>query len=188
MGRTSFCTSAALQPLSTDKTTIKNAINSMVAEGNTSIMEGAMWGWRTLSPGEPFTEGRAYNTQNNQKFLILMTDGQNTYASNSKFTKSLYSLYGYVDRGHLGTTSTNNSNVTSAMDDRTLQACTNIKAAGITIFSVAFQVAGDSGVALDLLQACATDKNHYYAPGNDAELQDAFNAIGQEISELRISH
>ncbi len=45
----------------------------------TSIGEGAAWGWRTLSPGAPFTEGRPYGAEENQKVLVLMTDGQNTY-------------------------------------------------------------------------------------------------------------
>ena len=107
-----MCTTAPLLPLSTDKTTIKNAINAMVAKGATSIIEGAMWGWRALSPGEPFTQGRPYNTKNNQKILILMTDGQNTYypLSQEGFLKSMYDVYGYVARGQLGTTSTTSIN------------------------------------------------------------------------------
>ncbi len=140
-----MCTTASLLPLSTDKTTIKNAINAMVAQGATSILEGAMWGWRTLSPGEPFTQGRAYNTKDNQKVLILMTDGQNTYypISQEGFLKSMYDVFGYVARGQLGTTSTSSSTWTATMDQRTLQACANIKAAGITIYTVAFQIPGD---------------------------------------------
>ena len=101
-----MCTSTPMLPLSTNKTTIKNAINAMVAQGATGVGEGAAWGWRALSPGAPFTEGRPYSTKNNQKFLVLMTDGQNTYYPNSNFLKSLYDIYGYVGRGQLGTTST----------------------------------------------------------------------------------
>ena len=185
-----MCTTAPLLPLSTDKTTIKNAINAMVAQGATSILEGAMWGWRTLSPGEPFTQGRAYNTKDNQKVLILMTDGQNTYypISQEGFLKSMYDVFGYVARGQLGTTSTSSSTWTATMDQRTLQACANIKAAGITIYTVAFQIPGDEASALTLLQSCASDKDKYFAPGTDSELLSAFNAIGQDISELRIAH
>ena len=58
-----MCTSAPLLPLSTNKTTIKNAINAMVAAGATGVGEGAAWGWRALSPSEPLTDGRALHHQ-----------------------------------------------------------------------------------------------------------------------------
>ena len=182
-----MCTSTPLLPLSTNKTTIKNAINAMVAEGATGVGEGAAWGWRALSPGEPFTEGRPYNTKNNTKVLVLMSDGQNTYYPNSKFLKSWYDIYGYVDRNHLGTTSTSSSTLTQIMDQRTLQTCNNIKAAGVVIYTVAFQIPGDQAGALDLLNSCASDKDKYFAPGTEAELLAAFNAIGRDISELRVT-
>jgi Flp pilus assembly protein TadG len=182
-----MCTSAPLLPLSTDKATIKNAINAMVAQGATSVGEGAAWGWRVLSPGAPFTDGREYNTDNNTKVLVLMTDGQNTYYPNSKFLKSWYDIYGYVDRNHLGTTSTSSSTLTQIMDQRTLQACNNMKAAGVIIYTVAFQIPGDQAGALDLLNSCASDEDKYYAPGTNAELLNAFNSIAMDISELRIA-
>jgi hypothetical protein len=183
-----MCTSEPLLPLSTNKTTIKNAINAMVAGGATSVSEGAAWGWRALSPGAPFTDGRPYSTNNNTKVLILMTDGQNTYYPNSKFLKSWYEIYGYVERNHLGTTSTSSSTLTQIMDQRTLQVCNNVKAAGIIIYTVAFQIPGDQAGALDLLNSCASDKDKYFAPGTEAELLAAFNAIGRDISELRLAH
>jgi hypothetical protein len=182
-----MCTTASLLPLSKDETTVKNAISAMVASGYTTIIEGAMWGWRVLSPGEPFTGGRAYNTENNTKVLVLMTDGQNTYNPNSEFLKSWYSTYGYVDRNHLGTTSTSSSTLTQAMDQRTALACSNIKAAGVLIYTVAFQIPGDQAGALNLLQSCASDQDKYYAPGTAGELVAAFNAIGRDISQLRIA-
>jgi Flp pilus assembly protein TadG len=182
-----MCTTAPILPLSMDKTTIKNAINAMAAQGATTIIEGAMWGWRALSPGEPLTDGRAYNTKNNTKVLVLMSDGQNTYYPNSKFLKSWYDTYGYVDRSHLGTTSTSSATLTQAMDQRTLQACGNIKAAGVVIYTVAFQIPGDEAGALTLLKSCASDADKYFAPGTASELLAAFNAIGRDITELRIS-
>ena len=187
-----MCTTAPLLPLSTDKTTIKNAINAMVAQGATSIVEGAMWGWRALSPGEPFTEGRPYNTKNNQKILILMTDGQNTYypISQEGFLKSMYDIFGYVARGQLGTTSTNSSTWTTTMSQRTLQACDNIKAAGIIIYTVAFQISGDDAKRASpcFRVAPQTRTNTMLRVPESSQLLSAFNAIGQDISELRIAH
>ncbi|HXG78116.1 MAG TPA: pilus assembly protein TadG-related protein [Methyloceanibacter sp.] len=182
-----LCTTTPITPLTTNKSTVLSAINAMQAKGMTAIGEGAMWGWRTLSPGEPFAEGRAYNTDNNQKVLILMTDGQNTYQTRSTFLKSWYQIYGYIARGQLGTTSTNSSTITAAMNARTLEACNNIKAAGIVVYTVAFQIPGDEANALTLLQACASDEDKYFAPNTESELLVAFNAIGQDISMLRVA-
>jgi Flp pilus assembly protein TadG len=184
-----MCTTKPVLPLSTVKATVKARINEMEAQGATSIMEGAMWGWRALSPGQPFIEGRAYGTEDNQKVLVLMTDGQNTYYPRSEegFLKSWYDVYGYVGRGQLGTTSTSSSTLTAAMDTRTLQACANIKASGVIVYTVAFQIPGDQAGALDLLRSCATDEDKYFAPNTESELLNAFNAIGKDISMLRIS-
>jgi hypothetical protein len=182
-----MCTTKPLLPLTTNKSVVKAKINEMEAQGATSIMEGAMWGWRTLSPGAPFTEGRPYNTENNQKVLVLMTDGQNTYYPNNKFVKSWYDVYGYVARAGLGTSSTNSSTLTQAMNDRTKLACDNMKAAKIIIYTVAFQIPGDQASALDLLKYCATDEDKYFEPNSESELLSAFNAIGKDISQLRIS-
>jgi len=182
-----LCTTPPITPLTTNKATVLSAINAMQAKGMTAIGEGAMWGWRTLSPGEPFAEGRPYNSDNNQKVLILMTDGQNTYQTRSTFLKSWYQIYGYVARGALGTTSSNSSTLTAAMNARTLQACNNIKSAGIIIYTVAFQIPGDEANALTLLQSCASDEDKYFAPNTESELMVAFTAIGQDISMLRVA-
>jgi Flp pilus assembly protein TadG len=185
-----LCTTKPVLPLSTDKATVKAKISEMGAKGMTSIGEGAAWGWRTLSPGAPFTEGRPYDTEENQKVLVLMTDGQNTFplgSSTGKFLKSQYGMYGYVARGALGTTSTNSSTLTAAMDTRTLQTCNNMKAAGVIIYTVAFQIPSDEADALTLLESCASDSDKYFAPNTESELLNAFNAIGKDISMLRIS-
>jgi hypothetical protein len=159
----------------------------MAAQGATGVGEGAAWGWRALSPSEPLTEGRNYSITNNTKVLVLMTDGQNTYYPNSKFLKSWYDIYGYIVQNHLGTTSTSSSTLTQFMDQRTLQTCNNMKAAGVVIYTVAFQIPGDQAGALTLLNSCASDQDKYFAPGTNAELLAAFNAIGQDLSELRVT-
>ena len=63
----------------------------MQAKGGTNIMEGVMWGWRVLSPEPPFTEGKAYDDPENDKFLIVMTDGENWHQSRSNHNKSTLS-------------------------------------------------------------------------------------------------
>ncbi len=125
-----MCTTQALTPLTTSQSTVSAAITSMQANGYTNITAGLMWGWRAISPGEPFTEGRPYTSTDNQKIIVLMTDGENTYqpylqadinpGSNTyagKFVKSAYGAWAYLFKNHLGTTSTQSSTVFTKLNE-----------------------------------------------------------------------
>src|SRR5947209_10992012 len=51
-------------------------INGLTANGDTNLHEGIMWGWRSLSPNAPLSDGKPYDTSanpTNQKVLVLMT-------------------------------------------------------------------------------------------------------------------
>ena len=180
-----YCNSTAITPLSASKSTITTAIDAMQAKGATSILSGISWGLRVLSPTEPFTEGRAYNEPNNTKYMVVMTDGENTYYPNSTFVKSWYGSYGYVWKNHLGTTSTSQSTIEGKMDERTALACKNAKDAGIKVYTLAFNVTDKATLAM--LQACASDPKMAYETTGTSELLAAFQAIGDEISLIRIA-
>ncbi len=91
------CTIAPIRPL-TDATTVagrtalKTAINAMSATRGTNVPEGLAWGWRMLSHGEPFTEGRPDEELGNDKVVIVLTDGANLYQPGNR------SAYGYADQ------------------------------------------------------------------------------------------
>ncbi|MEM7302987.1 MAG: pilus assembly protein TadG-related protein, partial [Pseudomonadota bacterium] len=53
------CTGNPITALTTSKNRVISAINTMRANGYTNVPLGIAWGWRTLSPGQPFPEGRA---------------------------------------------------------------------------------------------------------------------------------
>ena len=188
-----MCTTPAITPLTTSSTTVTTAINNLVANGATNILSGIAWAWRVLSSGAPFTQGRDYSVTDNQKIIILMTDGENTYYPNSSFLGSWYAAFGYSARDHLkiGTTSASSSQLTTAMNARTLAACTNAKAAGIKIYTVGFEInsssSSDPATALALLQNCASDTSKYFDAQNETALSAAFTAIGNDITLLRIS-
>lgn len=119
-GPNTSCTTTAITPLtdvseSTGLTLIKNAIDGMQAVGGTNVPEGMAWGWRTLSSAAPFTGGRSEVGKGNDKVVIVLTDGANTYyqatgmrtqpypdknydkgASDLAGNKSLYSSLGYA--------------------------------------------------------------------------------------------
>ena len=78
-GPNSLCTTSEITPLTASRSTVLSAVRAMQPLGGTNIAEGLAWGWRTLSSGEPFTQGRPRDTKENLKVLVLMTDGENTY-------------------------------------------------------------------------------------------------------------
>lgn len=186
LGPNYMCTVRPVVALSSSKTTLDTAIDGMIATGNTNIGEGTMWGWRMLSPGIPFTEGRAYTDGNNRKILIVMTDGQNTYSATNDHNKSRYGAAGYAVKGRLGETYTSSA-YTQHMDDKLIAACTNAKAEGITIYSIAFRLESDPDTQT-LLTNCATSPDNFYAASDGSALIQAFQNIGKELSALRVAN
>ena len=63
-----------------------------------------------LSSNEPFTEGRDNNEKGNDKVVIVLTDGANTYYTPGSLgyadpagNEAVYSSYGYTNPGYNGT-------------------------------------------------------------------------------------
>lgn len=210
-GPNAGCTTNAITPLTTSKTTVLNAIDAMQADGSTNIPLGVAWGWRTLSSGAPYSQGRASGTQDNNKIMIVMTDGNNTYYTPQSFggylshyNKSTYGSYGYTKsttsyaKGRLfkGIETIPNPQHTGphfqkAMDEHMLETCTNAKNDGIKIYSVAFNVSNGSSVKT-MLEACAstnpkTSMKQYFDASGTEELLAAFSSIGSDISNLRLA-
>jgi Flp pilus assembly protein TadG len=77
-----------------------------------------------------------------------------------------------------------NNNVSDA-DAKTLAICNNIKAAGIEIYAIAFEVTDPS--AQTLLSQCASGPPFYYNAMTVADLQEAFQKIGHELMAMRLT-
>ena len=184
-GPNTMCDSQALLTLTTSKDEINSRLATMVAKGTTNIPEGLMWGWRTLSPGEPFGDARSYDTRNNEKVIVLMTDGANTYNAASNHNKSVYAAHGYASSGRLGTTYTSSA-YSSKMNQKMTTACTNAKAAGVKIYTVAFRLESDPTTQA-LLSGCASEASMAFRASDGAALVAAFERIGTEISKLRVA-
>lgn len=190
------CTTDALLPLTASAQTARDAITAMEAGGYTNVQAGLVWGWRVVSNGAPFSEGRSYSTPENDKYIILLTDGNNTFPDQSTANETEYYSWGYGkdDRVQDGLPTWQND--VAAMNTRTATACANIKAItdadneeAIRIFTIAYDVADGSSVKA-LLYDCASvgrgGQKYYYDVQGDA-IADAMAAIGNEISELRIA-
>lgn len=180
-----MCDPRELQPLTDNQGRVISSIENMRAQGNTNIMEGVMWGWRVLSPGEPFTEGRPYDDRENTKFMIVMTDGANTHNGTSNMNQSIYSAFGYAKNGRLRSPTSNSSRLAEAMDEKTEEACTNVKAAGIIVYTIAFDLDDNNTVAM--LRRCASGDSRAFSIDNGDALISIFEAIAGEINKLRIA-
>jgi hypothetical protein len=74
------------------------------------------------------------------------------------------------------------------MNAATLQACTNAKKAGITIYTVGFTASdGISAAGQKLLADCASDSSKAFVAANGTALNDAFKKIADSMSVLRLS-
>ncbi|MDA7948662.1 MAG: VWA domain-containing protein [Hyphomicrobiaceae bacterium] len=179
------CTSRPILPLSDNESEIVTAIQAMGANGMTNIHQGLMWGWRVLSSDQPFTEGRTENDATNRKFMVVMTDGKNTHTGRSHQNRSAFSAYGFSKNGRLRSPTSSTSNLESAMNTKTETSCTNAKASGITIYTIAVEVPDQA--TIDMLRRCASGDQRAFSIEDSDALNDVFEAIADEINKLRIT-
>jgi Flp pilus assembly protein TadG len=179
----SDCNMQKILPLTNNKVTLQNYVNGMVSTGYTHIALGASWGWRTLSPTAPYTEGSDYGDENWTKAMVFLTDGLNTIDSNNTWHKSNYTAYNYLVRGTLGTT--NAAAAETEQDARTILVCNRLRDAEIRVYTILLQENAQS--AKDLMRNCAYDPSLYFESPSAADLTAVFQAIAQDLSNLRLS-
>ncbi len=181
------CSTKPITPLTGTKVTVTDAISAMNSTGTTNIPFGMAWGWRVISPTEPFTEGSPYDDEKFQKVIILLTDGENYIGSYNNHNKSYYNGYGYVKDGRLGTTSA--SAALTELNERTAEVCENIKDENpdkpIIIYTITFQLYDDD--IKDIMRNCASDPEKFFDSPSNSVLKQNFQTIANELSELRIS-
>lgn len=177
------CANQPILPLTRRKSTILDAIDDMNAAGSTVIPIGLAWGWRTLSPGEPFTEGARYQDDSVKKVLILLTDGNNDIGKLNNHNRSFYSGYGYVGQKRLGTRDPDRAH--KELDRRTAILCENVKRAGVLVYAISFQVSSTS--THNLMRNCATTPQRYFDSPTNGKLRETFREIAGQLGNLRIS-
>jgi Flp pilus assembly protein TadG len=184
-GSSNPCLDATLQPLSSNKNILKNAIDDYDVEGSTAGQIGIGWGWYMVSPSFntlwPSNGAAAYNTADTLKAVIIMTDGEfNTpYCS------------GVISRQAGNGSGSNSSKIGCDADNgdpfaQGVAMCTAMKARGVLVYTVGFQITA-GGNAANMLQACASTPSNFYLPASGGDLSEAFAAIGRDITQLRIS-
>jgi Flp pilus assembly protein TadG len=182
------CLKNEVVPLSTDRTALKAMIGGLKAEGSTAGQIGTAWGWYMVSPNFgslwPNASQRpaAYDLPNTIKAVVLMTDGAlNTAFCDGVIAKDSPSGSG-SNSDHNDCDATNGTTL-----NQSLALCSAMKAAGVVVYTVGFQITGDT-TAETLMTNCATDAAHKYLPTSGSQLKEAFKAIGAELNNLRIAH
>lgn len=185
-GSNNPCLASAIMPLSTDRAALKARIDGLSAVGSTAGHIGLAWGWYLVSPNfaslwPADSRPAAYGADRLLKVVVLMTDG----AFNTAYCRGVVAR----DSGSGSGSASDHINCNAPNGGAFAQAralCDNMKAAGVIIYTVGFDVAADAA-AQDIVQTCATDAEHVYLPSSGADLKTAFRAIGQDISRLRLS-
>lgn len=194
-----------MMSLQASKTKALNKVAEMNSwhRGGTMSNVGLNWGWNMLSQrwrglwggDTPATLPLNYNTEKMSKVIVLMTDGQNDMYNGASGTASGdtdYSSYGRLKQGNLknsqGQSITVKSTAITELNNRTTKLCNSIKANGIEIYAILFQVPNDSGgtTIKNLFKSCASSPGNYFDAGTGYDLDQAFRAIGSQLSNLRL--
>jgi Flp pilus assembly protein TadG len=152
-------TLAPVKALTSDFASLRSAIDGMSPNGNTNITIGLAWGLTTLSPADPMSGGTAFGTDGVDKFVIALTDGDNTQ---NAWTTSKYQI-----------------------DQRTTAACNDIKTASRKVKLYTIRVLdGDAS----LLRNCATSASMFFDVSTASQLDAVFRKIADEISAIRLTN
>ncbi len=143
------------------------------------ICSGPWWrrrcGWEEV---EVQTGGPAYD------------DNDEDY-DNGRRPSGDYSAYGIRDEGRLDG-ATSSSTTQDAINDRLAYVCSAMKGMGITVYTITFgyDIAGGDANAIELrnlYEGCATDSGKYFHAPTADQLDGAFEAIANDLADLRLS-
>ncbi len=151
-----------LMGLSYDWTALNAKIDAMTPNGGTNQAIGLQWGFQSLTSAPLSIPPMDPNYQYKQ-IIILLTDGLNTQDR----------WYG------------NGSSPSPQVDARQQILCNNIKAAGITVYTV--QVNTDGDPTSTLLQQCASDSSKFFLLTSSNQIVTTFDTIGTSLTLLHLT-
>lgn len=176
----SFCPESdeAAMFMRRDQSELITLIRDLDAGGNTGLDIATAWGARAL---DPVWQGRlggdfnlrpvSYDDRSTLKVLVVMTDGAatpqyRTYRDSNGYWRT-YSLY----------------SAATARENMIL-ACEGAAERGVQIYTIAFQVSGNTNRTL--MRNCASAEENYYQV-EDLDISAAFSAIAADLNSLRLS-
>jgi len=161
-GKPSSCPDNAVTPLSSDKVALNAALRSFKADGSTAGHLGVAWAWYSISPAwrdfwPAASAPRDADPKKLVKAVVLMTDGEFNTEYESADGKSA---------------------------EQAAALCSNMKAQGITVFTVGFDAPPE---VLPLLRECASGDDYAFDARDGDALQNAFSKIARRLTDLRIA-
>lgn len=156
--------------LSYDWTTMKSVVNNLDPQGATNQPIGLVWGWQSLVGGGPLTSPAKVSGYSYQEAIVLLSDGLNTL---DRWYGDGYNTSTSVDRRMYDS---NNGGAGT---------CANVKAAGITIYTIHVNTSGDP--TSTLLKNCASGNDKFWTVTSSSQLASVFSEIGTNLSQLRIA-
>jgi Flp pilus assembly protein TadG len=149
----------ALKSLSHDWSGMNMLVDSMYPDGNTNQAIGLAWGWISLMQTAPLNALALDPTYKYQQIIILLSDGLNT--QNRWFTDQ------------------------AQIDARQQILCGNVKAGGISLYTVQVNTGGDP--TSTLLKNCASSPDKFFLLTSAGQIISTFNQIGMQLTRLHIS-
>jgi hypothetical protein len=190
--RNGDCVVPEIVPLTTDKTKLHDVADALKANGSTAGHIGLAWAWYMISPNFAYlwpdgSKPAAYDAPNVQKVVILMTDGafNTVYCNGVVATNSTSGSPGNSERIDCPSPNGNIFDQAKAICDA-MKTPPADGASPVIVYTVGFDI-GDDEDAKDVMASCATDAAHAYLANTGTELSDAFKAIGENITSLRVS-
>ena len=185
-------------PLTNNRNAVETYVNTLQPSGNTNSANGAVWGWRLLSPEPPFIEGVSYDDGQWQKAVVIMTDGVNVASEADTHWESKNTAYGFaleermgqgVNKPGRGGGGFDSDRMADHIDEKLLRVCRRMKKKGILVYTIVFGL-NDSNLE-EVFEACAspetsTSKYYYKAP-TGADLETAFGDIAADLVKLHVS-
>jgi hypothetical protein len=145
--------------LNYDWTSMHSLVNDMSPGGNTNQGIGLQLGWMSLTGGGPFTVPAEDANYTYQHVIILLTDGLNTQ-----------------DRWYTSQ---------SSIDARESMTCDNVKASGVTLYTIQVNTGGDP--TSTLLRNCASSTDKFFLLTSASQIVTTFNQIATNLSKLHIA-
>lgn len=159
----SSCYSAPILPLTNNKSKLQGLINGLTSGGYTGGHIALGWGWYTISPNwtdvwPASAKPMNYGNPDEIKAVVLMSDGS----------------FNGTDANSLGDP-----------DEQAKKMCLAMRAQGVIVFSIAFQITDAD--ALALMQDCASSSSYYYDAADKDELKAAFEAISSKFQGVGLT-
>ncbi len=149
-----------LRSLTNDFAGLKTQLAAMKPYAYTHVPLGVEFGYHVLSPNAPYGEGVSYSDTSTKKFMVVLTDGTQTEPA--------------FGPGGIRTVAQGDANLE--------QVCSNVKASGITVITLAYDL--DDSTQRQRLQNCASDPTkNFFVVNSGADLAAAFSSITAAISQ-----